>query len=112
MRRWAQEATEVRPVGDGARASPGHTHPGDSGRDAGRVTSLQGSERADGSTGPGGSRHRARMRRWQRWCGLKQAEREGTDCGRICRGKILRTASPRLLSAAKERPQQGRAFGN
>lgn len=38
-------------------------------------------------------------------------ERDGTDCGRICRGKILRTAIPRLLSAATRAPRRGGPSG-
>ncbi|OBS58179.1 hypothetical protein A6R68_10694 [Neotoma lepida] len=84
MRRWAREATKVRRQGHGAQASPGHTHRG----------SVRTRYLAAG------------------WRGLKQAEREGTDCGRICRGKILRTASPRLLSAGTRAPRRGGPSGN
>lgn len=60
-------------------------------------------------------RLQARRRRWQRR--VEASGAGGIHCGRICRGKILRLAIPRLLSAAPSAHPpttgaQGRVFGN
>lgn len=101
-----------------ARERPSHTHWGEHGgwalgpegpaaqpgalylvpviREGGRRREPGGAEDAGGRQQAAGGRRRRGGRRL--------AEQEGVDCGRICRGKILRLASPRLLNAASHRP--------
>lgn len=112
-----------------ARERPSHTHWGEHGgwalgpegpaaqpgalylvpviREGGRRREPGGAEDAGGRQQAAGGRRRRGGRRL--------AEQEGVDCGRICRGKILRLASPRLLNAASHRPPPppaGRGLGN
>lgn len=142
LRRWGRELRAGRGgrnAAAGARgdrstaAAPGWSglagpHPPGRGRRAGAgaegPASQPGTLYLEAGVGAGGRRRDTRRLRAEDTGdaaaaagGRRRAVREGADCGKICRGKILRTAIPRLLSAAWQRPAttpgaQGRVFGN